>query len=83
MGQVGHGGLGPAVVVLAVMVMVLLMGFLGVFPAAAVVVVQITRGNREAVLAVGSGRPDAGWGLNGRGRRLTEGRVQVLVSAEL
>lgn len=82
MGQVGHGGLGPAVVVLAVMVMVL-MGILSVFPAAAVVVVQITRGNREAVLAVGSGRPDAGWGLNGRGRRLTEGRVQVLVSAEL
>ena len=50
--------------------------------AAVVVVVSVARGHREAVLAVGAGGASAGR-LGRRGRRLAEGRVQVLVSAEL
>lgn len=55
--------------------------------AAVVVIVAVAGRDGEAVLAVGAGRPNPGLGrgflLDGRGRRLAEGRMQVLVSAEL
>lgn len=76
----GGGGFGPALVVAA--------GALGVVAAAAaaaVVVVAVAGGHGEAVLAIGSwgASSDRGLGLNRRGWWLTEGRVQMLVSAEL
>lgn len=78
----GGGGFGPALVVAA--------GALGVVAAAtaataAVVVVAVAGGHGEAVLAIGSWGASSDWGLglNRRGGWLTEGRVQMLVSAEL
>lgn len=81
----GGGGLGPALVVVAGALGVVAAAAAAAIAAAAVVVVAVAGGHGEAVLAVGSwgASSDRGLGLDRRGGWLTEGRVQMLVSAEL
>lgn len=79
----GGGRFGPAVV--AAVVVGALHGVAPAAAATAVVVVAVAGGHGEAVLAIGAGRAssDQGLRLDRGGRWLTEGRVQMLVSAEL